>query len=527
MSSHLNKRLNTLITIALFPRQNKLHVTEPAVGSAVVSVELVHQFSRRWECQILSMLLAEGQAGKALTKSALQETLRLKGQAKELNRAQLQRLFDSLNEFLDELPGKSFSLQIALRQMTVGPWKLVFAKPVSFHNAENGNQIDMPSLSWPYPSLLPLNEASFDNVVGLCFDSVHHVLSILLTSDAFALNGDFLEALDATQQIHHSPLTNEARCLVWLREALWQKRLGRFDLARKLASLVISNPPALDQGQVTYARFFLQRIDYDESPAKAHIDLWHSASSPEPTLQADWRLMHEWHNLRALMARRRLLELSKNANAVTEVTLEVSQKETPASLHTCALNHFQSAIYWALQQRNWDQLQAFSANVAFHLQEMVPLGFATVTQVYKWHGLVLDYADKLNLAQDSAWEYIFFSEFWLNHNKEIVMNSEMDPIAHSIDNFTPSHENFYLKGIEKLQRCADDRQVAIMWILYGRFAADHLKPHIDSEYDATADVKYSNAIKSVYDALASLMAKTPSLQTTLQEEGYAAYLPAA
>lgn len=472
------------------------------------------------------MLLAEGQAGKALTRSALQDTLRQKGQANELNRAQLQRLFDSLNEFLNALTGKSLSLQIASRQTTVGPWKLVFAKPVSFHNAENPHQIQAPSASWPYPSLFPLNEAAFDNVAGLCFDSVHHALSILLTSDTFALNGDYLEALDAIQHIHHSPLTIEARCLVWLREALWQKRLGRFDVARKLASLVISNPPVLDQGQVTYAQFFLQRIDYDESPAKAHLDLWHSAGSPDATLQADWRSMPEWHNLRALMSRRRLLELSKNTNAMAVSALDVSQKETPASLHACALNHFQSAIYWALQQRNWDQLQAFCTNMAFHLQEMVPLGFATLNQVFKWHGLILDYADKLNLAQDSAWEFIFFSEFWLNHNKEIVVNAEIDPIAHSIDNFSPSHENFYLKGIKKLQTCADDRQVAIMWILYGRFATDHLKPPIEAEYDEIADIKYSKAIKSVHAALTSLMAKTPSLQVTLQEEGYAAYLPA-
>lgn len=548
----------------------------------------MHQFSRRWECVLLHMLLLEAQTGRALTCSALQLHLRHKGQAKDLNRAQLQRLFDGLQAFLDLLPQKQLTLHIAPRQTTVGPWRLVFSKQVEFQNlevdaqdlyqsknsthnrahdqsdVENDISARPNSTEWPYPSLLVTNLAGLETAATVdgdygcaqSIDRLHQLLSAILVADAFALNGDYVEAIDTVHAAyetgskevldssrlipsHHPPLsfplTPEAHGLVTLREALWHKRLGHFDMARALAAQVVELAPCLDPGLGVYASFFLQRIDYDESPAKNHTHLWHSASAPVHTLQTDWRMTPEWHNLRGLLCRRRLLDMVKQAQHQKNKAINVARHETPAKLHVLAIKHFESALYWALQQRNWDQLQAFATNVAFHLQEMLPLGLSTAFQVYAWHRLTLVYADKLALAQDSAWEFIFFAEFWLNHCNDYVNNIDhAQTLSYTIDDMTPAHEAFYLKGLDKLKQCGDDRQVATMWLLYGRFVREHVLneqhqskiDHIDSpKLSQDLRIKHDLSLLFIEHGLRQIFEENPKIRSVLIEEGYRAYIP--
>lgn len=524
--------------ITLYPQQNKVHVTDGAGEVVGVHSEIngiTHQFTRRWEGQILSMLLLEGQAGRALTSASLQQTLRRKGQPKDLNRAQLQRLFDSLNEFLIQLPGQPLNLQTAPRQATVGPWKLEFTAPVTFHDAEIRSPSHAKLSSWTYPGLLVLNKSNDAEQTVTCVDTLLQLLSVLLTSDSFAVNGDYVEAIDSLQPVYKLSLTSEASCLFLLREALWHKRLGHFDTARQLTQKVLANPPELDLGQANNAKFFLHRIDYDESPAQAHSTLWHSATPPGLTLQADWRGLSEWHNLRALLARRRLLDLPQTVlkMKVHQVPRTQSLPETTVSLHQTALNHLQSAIYWALQQRDWDRLQAYVSNTAFHLQSVVSLGFVTVSQVFNWHRLCLNYGDKLYSALDSGWEFIFLGEFWLNHHAELTQSGLNDPLAHTIDSSHPSQHSFYINALDKLKKCADVRQLAIMWVLYGRFAADHLSAQdpagndLVAEITAVQTIQKIQTIQMIEEALSGLLHQHPNLRQTLQEEGYAANLPAA
>lgn len=529
---------------------------EEALATKIVANEientrgLKHQFSRRWESTLLHMLLLESQAGRALTCSALQLHLRHKGQAKDLNRAQLQRLFDSLQAFLSQLPYKPLKLETAPRQTTVGPWRLVFVKPVEFQNLEvhtqdqndieNGiSAIPQPSSTeWLYPSLFSVDG---EPSVAQLIDRLHQLLSTILIADAFALNGDYVEAIDTVQDVYEDkstdllPLTPETHSLVALREALWQKRLGHFDLARRLATQVIELAPRLDPGLGFYASFFLQRIDYDESPAKNHIHLWHSASAPVHSLQTDWRMTPEWHNLRGLLCRRRLLDMVKQVPNQKNKAIYVAQHETPVKLHLLAIKHFESALYWGLQQRNWDQLQAFAANIAFHLQEMLPLGLSSVPQVYAWHRLILVYADKLALAQDSAWEFIFFAEFWLNHcNDDLLSIESTQTLSHTIDDMTPAHEAFYLKGLDKLKQCADARQVATMWLLYGRFVREHLLSdkhqsnihHSDSpKLSQNLRIKHDLSLLFIEQGLRLIFEENPKIRSVLIEEGYRAYIP--
>lgn len=516
-----------MIQLVLYPQQNRVHVIQ--THAAEVSKEVPYQFQRRWECQILSMLLVEGQVGQALNADTLQQTLRQKGQPKNLNRAQLQRLFGCLTVFLTDLPGQPLILKIAPRQSTVGPWMLFFSTQIIFHNAEIVASAKSDEVQWQYPRLLAVTSQTGAELKEVCVNTLHLLLSELLNSDAFALKGEYREAINILQHFDTSLLTEEAQALILLRESVWQKRLGYFENARQLVQKVMECAPKLDPGITNYAGFLLQRIDYDESPAQAHPALWHSSTPPQMALQSDWRLMPEWHNLRALLARRRLLALNQSIG-YSKNNKNIVLEETPVSLNQYALKHFQSAIYWALQQRDWDRLQAYVCNLAFHLQEMLPLGFVTVNQVFNWHRLILSYTDKLNLAQDSAWEFIFFGEFWLNHHAEISDNSQAYSLSNLIEDLTPSQEDFYLLGLEKLNNCADDRQIAIMWILYGRFAMYHMgaRDTCDSSLViALLDFQKMFTLRLVEEAITELLHKNPNLQQTLFNEGYADYLPRA
>lgn len=506
-----------ILSLTLYPQHNKVHfaATEDSNSKSAGAGDTIYQFKHRWECHVLSLLWLEGQVGHALKDTVLQQSLRQKGQAKDLNRAQLRRLFAALNEFLSQLPGQPLRLQTAPRQATVGPWALVCTAPVRFHDAEAKPPAQTGPALWPYPLLLKPKNADQDGLETTCVDTLHQLLSLLLIADAFSVNGDYAEAIDTLQAVYRLPLTAEAACLVWLREAMWQKRLGRFDSARHLAGQVLANPPPLDPAQLSNARFWLQRIDYDESPAENHASLWHRVTPPDAMQGADGRVLPDWHNLRALLARRRLLDLPQ-AHARAQAG-EVGP-DSPAALHECALNHFQSALYWLLQQRDWDRLLAYVANTGFHLQCVLPLGLATVSQVFDWQRLCLTYGDKFNLAQDSGWEFIFLGEFWLDNHAELAA-----PLTHTVDDANPSQQAFYTQALDKLKKCADPRQLVIMWILYGRFVACHLLPPTPTQVQSAARVALG---KTIQNAIAALLDEHPKLLKALQEEGYAAWLPA-
>ena len=511
-----------ILSLTLYPQQNKVHCAASQDGdskSAGVG-HAVHQFKHRWECHVLSLLWLEGQVGHSLTDSVLQQSLRQKGQAKDLNRTQLQRLFASLNEFLSRLPGQPLRLHTAPRQVTVGPWALICTAPVRFHDAEAKPVAQTGSAQWPYPLLLKPKNASQGRLDTTCVDTLHQLLSGLLIADAFSVNGDYAEAIETLQAVYQLPLTAEAACLVWLREAVWQKRLGHFDAARHLTRQILANPPPLDPAQLSYARFLLQRIDYDEAPAHNHASLWHSVTLPDAMQGVDGRVLPDWHNLRALLARRRLLDLPQ---AHARVQAGETGPDSPSALHEGALNHFQSALYWLLQQRDWGCLLGYVLNTAFHLQCVLPLGLATVSQVFDWHRLCLSYGYKLDLAQDSGWEFIFLGEFWLDNHAELAARSLAAPLTHTVDDAHPSQQAFYTKALEKLKKCADPRQLVIMWILYGRFVARHLLPPSPT---GTQSAKRVVLAASIQDAIAALLDHHPKLLKVLQEEGYAAWLPA-
>lgn len=469
-------------------------------------------FTQRWEATLLAMLLAQARGKRELPADMLRIELDRRGQTQALNRAQHSRLIKSLGEGLERIPGRPVQLEYGPRKATVGPWRLGFKAPCEFdvdksdhlghieaNSSKNISSADdeINVESWTWPLMLSARDP----------DALHNLLSACLISDAFAVQGDFHSALETLQPAYSQTLSGDARLMLTLREALYYKRLGEFAEARALALNVVKADPAhlQDPGLRQCASFLLDRIDYDECPGAAHPRLWEMANAPSPTLGVDLRTAPEWHNLRALLTRRHLLGMSAT---------DPNSGRNPLTLHRRALLHLETAIYWALSLKEWEKLQAFVANVAFHLQSVVPLGLSNVRQVFSWYALMMNYAEKLDAGKDSAWEYIFLGKFWLDHERELRHTGQSagpasDPFF-IIQELHPSNESFYLRAIERLRHCGDQRQVAIAWVNYQRFA----KLNLGAE-------KQLDAVKG----LSALLLDVPSLRAQMVADGYEAYLP--
>lgn len=473
----------------------------------------VHRFTRRWEALLLASLLEETRALRALSADSLQALLLQRGQSKPLNRAQLQRLLQSLQAFLAALPADSARIDTPPRKSTVGPWQL-------HHNGQLLYSIDGGASHdpWTHPSIV--GEAGTD--------ALYQALSALLVADALAVEGRYAPAIEVLLAADTTRLSPEGHGLVLLRLCSWYKHIGQFEPARACARKVLGLATSADPGLALYAHFFLERIDYDENPAEGWEHLWQTTREPPghgvaPMVgtESDWRTRAEWHNLRALLARRRMLQIAGEPGRAQTGEDTAQGLETTASLHQLALRHLQAALYMGAWFRDWDRLQAYVANLAYHLQASLgvdPLLQVQVSQVLNWHRLTMAYEDKLGAGRDSAWEYIFFSKFWLDNHEAVEQAPPPDPLAHSLGNSSPDQASFYQRALDRLRECGDDRQVAIGHSLFLRFAVQHMPA---PEGPAV--------VRSQTGQLLRLLGAQTSDQLlhTLVKEGYAAYWPPA
>lgn len=462
-------------------RKNCVSV-RPEEGSAA---EKTHPFPRRWEALLFALLVQESKDSRSLKMASLNAVLAQRGQPKALNRAQILRLLQSLQTFFDGHIPMGLRVETPPRKTTVGPWLLRHEADVRFFvDGEPERE------HWPHPAITsdPMDD-----------EHLYDVLSVLLVADALACEGRFKIAIDVLGALDHHRLSDEASGLVALRLCSWHKHVGNFAQAREQALTVIQRSPVADPGLHACAQLMMQRIDYDENPAGNWEHLWRTTDeppgqhAPHADHGSDWRTLAEWHNMRALLARRRLHALLDTKGSSARVEPEYPPQPPPehsispctaTSLHALALRHFQAAMYMAAWFRDWDRLQAYVANLAYHLQSLLRLGAPLAIQapaVLRWHRLTMAYEDKFSAGRDSAWEYIFFGKFWLENHAELSPSMAIDPLAHSLGDTSPQHEAFYKRALERLQECGDDRQVAIGRSLYLQFAQQHMKGRAQQE----------------------------------------------
>lgn len=462
-----------------------------------------HVFSRRWAAHLLSVLLVQSQAAQPLTVRALQDNLARLGQRQPLNRSQLLRLLDSVQAFIDQSPElelRAMVLQHPPRQRTVGPWLVAGAERLNV--LESG----VPAQAgWPHAGWTDVADP------GSLLDRLYSALDCLLQADAIAAHGQHRDALKAIADCAQLQLSRDAHNLLALRRFCWHKAVGQRVQAMACLQTVLGEASGADLALQEHARFSAQRARYDEDPPAAWRQLWQdSTRPPAPVPGADRLTLAEWHNLRALLARRLLLENASRPATVNE--------GSTSELHLLALRHLQAATYQAAWLRDWDRLQAYVCNLGYHLQAIrdVPALAVTSGEVLRWHRLMMRYEDKLGAGMDSAWHYIFFARFWLDELQRTGVQPPDDPVAHGLDGSHPSQDAFYLRALQRLRECGDPRQVAIGLTLHMRFARACL-----------SGASSNSTVASCADELARLFlgVRGQQLRQSLAAEGYAAHWP--
>ncbi|WP_338848786.1 hypothetical protein V8J88_07675 [Massilia sp. W12] len=466
------------------------------------------RFGPQWAALFLALLIKKARSNQDLTLDNLTHALQRHGYMGELTRMQLGRIVAAIEKCIENCTDLPIVVKYGSRNKTVGPWKCEFTHDFAYeilsagkeevwHEEESGIE-DVQAMrdKWRWPLLLKNTDMM----------ALHELLQHCLISDAFAHHGNLASALDTLPPVYAHNLSKDGLVMLKLRESLYWRRIGNYCEARALIKQVleIEASDLLDFCLQDQAKFLLDRIDYDEAPALNHEKIWEMGYSPTQVLSGDTRTIPEWHNLRALLARRRLQALA-SAKPIAKAG------ETISGLHQHALLHLESAIYCALCVKDWERLQAYVANLAFHLQSAISYHAADVAQVFSLYVLTMSYTAKLHVGEDTAWEYIFLGEFWLDYREQLenIYGNKLGDVFGLVHEQRPDHEDFYLVAIERLRNCADHRQQAIAWINYYRFACIRHLPAVKSQAQLQ---------------IAQLCRLEPELRKNLEKEGYEAYL---
>lgn len=482
-------------------------VKKPDLPSLSVMLDIVHNtvtwnggrhvFVRRYEVALLHALLRAASSGKAVAAPELQNSVQTLGQTQALNRAQLLRLVNGISGFLAAHPWLGGRLGHPPRKASVGPWRLHLARPVEWQVLDDA-AVALPleptchsPEHWPSPRLLA--HPGLKELLGL--------VNQWLTFDALAIYGEVRSALECLPVLESFALTPQTRKVLAIRHIDLLRKSGRFDEALQIARGVAEAPhDALDGALKIQAQQLIMRLRYDQNPAEAWPALLASASYPEATTAACTTTLGEWHNLQALCLRRAILVDSTNGS------------EQLLRMHTQVLCHFESALYAAFAQKNWDRLHAYLDNIAYHLQKTLALGLCTVSEVCEWYALALACGDKLDSGHDDAWDLIYFGEFWLDH-WQAIESAKLD-IQHRSSLVSgamhPRNQDYWEHMVSHMDSGGSPRQIAIALVLYMRWLSALNK---------------SDRLGEAKRKLATLLSKNAGLGAILVANGYQRYLP--
>lgn len=448
-------------------------------------------WQRRWASDFLALLVQQARHDLSVDLGMLETCLVRRGHTAVFSAVTVLRLLDTLETFLGALPGQPLRIEYPPRKASRGPWRLRWLQALTVLIDDE-----------PEPGTPAAADLGEDHFIALIdgppgrIDALHGLLSHLISSDAFHAIGDQSSALELLQACAPMPLSTDARALIGLRMSLCLKRLGRFDEAR-LALRDISVLPELhDRSARASVQFLYDRIDYDADPGGQHHRLWSACTPPPRIQQPDRHLLAQWHNLRALLCRRRL----------------ESQGRLDPPVHRLALRHLETAMHHALMQRDGEGLLAYIANLALHLTSVLPLGACDVRQVMAWHELALVCTDKLGVGGGDAWETIYLAQFWLDHEDELQALPEQPgqsvwmPV---IGNLHPRDTAFHVAMVERVQATGDARQRALAWLCCWRHACRHRPTHEE------LPVRLS---------LIKALQAEPDLAGRLRREGYGPWL---
>lgn len=488
---------------ALFADMPATQITIDAQHNKVlIDTGLVTQevcLNRRWAAYFLAQLVARQSRGEPLTLECLQAELLREGQAQPLNRAQVQRIVKCIEAMFAEMASPTPALTFTPGEQCGGPWRLSTPREIKWHITHPNQESTLLS------SVKSVAHAQRCNWQGplMCRDAslgdLHQFMNILMLADDLFRHSDFQAAHDELQAAYAMHLTPEGLQLVLIKDAYALKHHGQYAAARQCCTRIIqianTNTKAPAMGSL--AKFMLDRIRYDENPAVAYESLRHTAQVPENLHIPNPIALAEWHNLQALIARRRMLAVPREAEQT----------------HWDALTHFESALYLRMASQDASKVPDVLFNLAFHLQKAHGLGLASLIDLCIWYGMAVRYDHRHNLMGSSAWDYIFMGHLWLDHHAELQSLMQQSAAtgldlntALLLDKHHPWQAAFYQEAIRQAKLTGDDRQQGIAHILAWRFAQEWPSPGL--------------ACSTQKRAVSALVRHNPQLYQRLLDEGY-------
>jgi hypothetical protein len=404
-------------------------------------------------------------------------------------RQQIARLVKEIDAFFHDNPELGLTFLLTNRKLTVGPWRVAMASPISIS--------PLPTIEqWNYPTLID----------GLNIEQLRVLLAQWLTFEGFAAYGEHGSALEMISGLSSvGLLTVEAQSLLQLRRIYFMRRLGQYDAALELT--VKLQQHASNSKDVRLAgqlQLSLARIEYERDPPAR----WRQARAvmaEPPAVVAPCALTHsEWHNLYALCSRRAALE----AFEAGDRTLAIAQ-------HESAFRHFQSAMYFCLSLQLWDRVHAFIDNFCYHLQKMYEHQVVPIQEVLDWYALALACADKLDSGHDDAWDLIYFAEFYLDHAEQINQAQKLFSHRSSLlhDRYSPNRQDFWDGALGRARTIGGARQLAITLVLYLRWMLVH-SPNLNGAI----------SVWSLKLELNALLEQNSTLGAQLCDDGYDGWL---
>ncbi len=481
------------------------HEISISVASNCIAYGFVkHQYARRWEATVLAALLllrAESQAS-AISNGALTTLLSGLGQSVPLNRKQLSRIFDSIATGLlavgvDPITRGIRSLP---RKRTVGPWwwhsatcsgdvPMQIADPEHlksvlqarvFDNSEVAAERTLPNSN---PRTDSLRKLSFARDGKLATSRM--VIWKCFFADAHAWDGSFADVVESLEHDHvWKVATPAARILLHLRLARAHKVLRNFKDATKhfhLARKLATASPLLDAMFSQPIKIHLERLRYNQNPIAAardveialtqHIEVLTDVGDEARTgISINPITLGSACNLRALARRRAIEALPADASVALRDRL----------VSACLADGL-SALFCLLTTLELETTQNIASNIAYNLQRIalrgwLPLADATsdTNEVFEWYRPSFAWHYRFQLADNTAWEYIFLGEYWLSKPGEMNMQRRTRQMpgnaALGVDwqGRHPSEPEFYEHALNRAEQIDDARQITYAALnLYG------------------------------------------------------------
>lgn len=396
-------------------------------------------FSTKHAALFLQLLVTCSHKGEALTFDMLSTAIQKDEPAYRLHRNQVLRMLADLTKAFETVGAKTRVLP-KQKKRSSGPWKLSKTTEVFKVTAIDDESLSVESDFFDWSGYSETRSQALCRFIRIRLDA--HVL---------AHEGYLDDVLIELTQCDEFPMKPKLRNLLDLLRIQLLSAIGDLDKSTALARKVIANATLEeDESVISFATYWLARAEYNRAPATSHVKLLQS-SEPQAFMHCDEHAAMHWHNLNALLCRRKALATPNEAE----------------HYFVQAQYHIEYSLFTAIRQNNIELTLDFMMNTAFFYQEFIPLGLASVEDVLPWYFLTMHYEDKMGFGNQASWGLVFLTEFYLSC-QTAVEHSSVQKLLDKYD-MNPCKLKFYEKTIPLIERSGDKRQLVTFLLLYFQF----------------------------------------------------------